>query len=1037
MKIRKSMLLAAWSAATSCGLASIALATPFVREIADASGNIAYYTSLAIDAQGRPHISAYDFANGDLRYLTRSRDGRWTVEIVDAFNTVGDYTSIALDAQGNPHIAYHDVTNGNLKYASRPSGSWVIETVDASGNDVGVYASLALDPAGNPHIAYRDETVDDLLYATKSSGGMWTTEIVASVGDVGQYASIEVDERYRVHIAFRDVTNTDLRYATKAPGTAWALETADGAGGAYGSLALDAQGRPRIAYQNSVNALGYATRDDGVWSLETASAASSNDIALVIDASGNPKVAYRDIGQSDLRFASKSGSTWTIETVDFGSDVGNYISIALDPQGNPAISYRDNTTWNLAYAESGLELLSPLGGERWAAGSQQTVRWRGSGPVALQLSDNGGESYTTLVSSVIENALTITVPALTTVEARLRISRSSPFSTSDSPGYFLIAPDLVNPWFVEDIGEVNGGSYSSLALDRQDNPHVSYYEFSNRYLKYASKSGSTWIRETVDGAGNVGEYSSLALDLQGNPHISYYENAPNYDLKYASKSGGIWTLETVDVAFDAGWNTSLVLDAQGNPHISYYDGSNKRIKYASKSGGIWTVEIVDANGVLGQYTSLALDAQGNPRISYYDFANSDLKFASKFALAPTWTIETVDADGSVGSFPSLALDAQGNPCISYGANGRLKYASKSGGVWSIEIADPTWLVTSYTSLALDAQGNPHIGYLDNTGRLKHASRSGGIWFLETEDAAGANGSYVSLVLDAHGNPRVAYEGYPSGQPAYASAAIELAEPSPGATWPVGASRTVTWNGTGRVDLSLSTDGGSSWQLLESGLTQGEYRMVVPHTPSKFARLKLERAVPRSVSITPGLFTVQTDIALLSFTAAPRNNEVLLTWATNPGSQDLQGYRLEKRWGGSAWSPLVALTRESSYRDPDLLVGSHYRLFGINGLGQELLLGETSLGLLTPLAAGPLPYRRGSMNVTFASDGGSLETDVGLYDLQGRRVRTLARGRYPVGFQSVTWDGRDEGRTPVASGGYFLRLSDGGRTVALRKIVVAR
>jgi hypothetical protein len=110
------------------------------------------------------------------------------------------------------------------------------------------------------------------------------------------------------------------------------------------------------------------------------------------------------------------------------------------------------------------------------------------------------------------------------------------------------------------------------------------------------------------------------------------------------------------------------------------------------------------------------------------------------------------------------------------------------------------------SLALDARGNPRIAYYDGTnGDLKFASKAGS-WTIETVDTAGNVGWEASLALDARGNPRITYWEGP-GALKYASAAVEL--DSPAATWSVGASRTVTWQGTGPVDLFISSDGGAT------------------------------------------------------------------------------------------------------------------------------------------------------------------------------------------------------------------------------------
>jgi hypothetical protein len=67
-----------------------------------------------------------------------------------------------------------------------------------------------------------------------------------------------------------------------------------------------------------------------------------------------------------------------------------------------------------------------------------------------------------------------------------------------------------------------------MVLDSSGNPHISYYDDTNNYLKYARWKGSSWEIQTVEGGG--GSYTSIALDSSGNPHISYYHGDGN--LKY-------------------------------------------------------------------------------------------------------------------------------------------------------------------------------------------------------------------------------------------------------------------------------------------------------------------------------------------------------------------------------------------------------------------------------------------------------------------------------------------------------------------------
>jgi hypothetical protein len=66
-------------------------------------------------------------------------------------------------------------------------------------------------------------------------------------------------------------------------------------------------------------------------------------------------------------------------------------------------------------------------------------------------------------------------------------------------------------------------------------------------------------------------------------------------------------------------------------------------------------------------------------------------------------------------------------------------------------------------------------------------------------------------------------------------------------------------------------------------------------------------------------------------------------------------------------------------------------------------------------------------------GGDDNVQLAIYDVAGRRVRTLADGPEGQGIHTVHWDGRDDAGNRVASGVYFFSLDT--KAAALRRRVV--
>lgn len=93
--------------------------------------------------------------------------------------------------------------------------------------------------------------------------------------------------------------------------------------------------------------------------------------------------------------------------------------------------------------------------------------------------------------------------------------------------------------------------------------------------------------------------------------------------------------------------------------------------------------------------------------------------------------------------------------------------------------------------------------------------------------------------------------------------------------------------------------------------------------------------------------------------------------------------------------------------------------------------------LTPALAAPRPWpnpARGACRVDFAlPEAGDVSLD--LYDVAGRRVARLARGRLGAGNHSVAWAGRDDAGRRLSAGHYFLRLEAGGRVARGQLVVV--
>ena len=488
---------------------------------------------------------------------------------------------------------------------------------------------------------------------------------------------------------------------------------------------------------------------------------------LALDKDTNPHIVY---SSSDLYYAYQNGSTWFVNNIHSGA--GWYPSIAIDSSGFAHFSYWASNPWRLYYAtnQSGIWTYEIVENSKVSYTSIALDGYDsphisyyadGSGDLKYAKRVGAGGNCGYNVGSVTPNGTwdCQIVDATDDVGSYSSLALDSSDvphisyrdATNDRLKYATMTGIPPGVWQIDTL--TSGGFFTSIALDSSDTPHIGFVGDGGNGAWYAHKDGVVWDYEYVDAALDAVYATSLALDSGGTPHISYWNSDTN-DVRYAVRVlsggncgvGGNWNCETVAPA-ELGGETALVIDGSDTPHLAYSGSLN----YAVKSAGSWAIEPIPS--YVGLNSSLELDGSGHPSISYYDATHSDLKYAAWNGGG--WDVEWVATTGESGRYSSLELDAGGNPHVSYSASGDLKYATKSGGAWNYATVDSAGEVGSYNSLALDGDGDAHISYFDDTNdNLKYATNRFGAWTTEIVDPGG--GHSISIAVDCYGIPHIGY-----------------------------------------------------------------------------------------------------------------------------------------------------------------------------------------------------------------------------------------------------------------------------------------
>ena len=210
---------------------------------------------------------------------------------------------------------------------------------------------------------------------------------------------------------------------------------------------------------------------------------------------------------------------------------------------------------------------------------------------------------------------------------------------------------------------------SSLAIDSNDNLHVTYFQNSSGNLEYMTYDGSSWSTpvslDSIDLCAIFCSESSLAIDSNDNLHVTYLDFT-NDNLEYVTYDGSSWSTPlSLDSTDDVGYQSSLAIDSNDILHVTYFDGTNGNLEYMTTGNN------TGSNTDLGNNTDNASNPCGHP--SPLTFSNTSSAYAVNQSVTFILTIDCDEGDVPFAIFGTIDSALQGSFMVDWGIPGICDY----------------------------------------------------------------------------------------------------------------------------------------------------------------------------------------------------------------------------------------------------------------------------------------------------------------------------------------------------------------------------
>ncbi len=334
--------------------------------------------------------------------------------------------------------------------------SFSVETVDGIGN-TGRYPSIAVEGTDTIHIGYMDWTNGMLKYALRESGSSWSTEEVDNVGTVNLIdTSLGVDSNSKVHISH--YSQSDGIYYSTNVGGGWQQTFVGDMGSSR--LAVDNQDNIHLGLTNNKDdtiTISYATNKSGGWVTTTI---ATWDAALEGGA-----CAIAVAGSNEVHMVYCDGTSLTYSQISDGGASSEEAQSVNEVRYNPGMALDSNNKPHLVYFDDGYIKYTNRVSDDWLI------------PANIFTPEDGGMAPAMAIDSndKIHVCFSTAGDAGGGTDIKYATNREGDW------GYATVATMVTG----EGLDFSNPDLLPSIAVDSNNQAHISFYDLDNQDLKYA------------------------------------------------------------------------------------------------------------------------------------------------------------------------------------------------------------------------------------------------------------------------------------------------------------------------------------------------------------------------------------------------------------------------------------------------------------------------------------------------------------------------------------------------------------------------